>query len=111
CVQCRDVGDCDASHDTPCNKIQCGGSACVYVPEPTTTILPDPAPGDCHRDACDGTGGGPSSIVDDNDQPPSSSECATPSCMGGTPSVVISPPGTPCSQNGGTACDGAGNCV
>jgi hypothetical protein len=110
CVQCRDVGDCDASQDNVCNKIRCGSSACVYVPEPPNTVVPDTVTGDCRRNVCDGSGG-VSSIADDSDQPPNGNECATAGCLGGTVSVVNKPPGTSCSQNSGTACDGAGNCI
>ncbi|HET6148159.1 MAG TPA: hypothetical protein VFH68_11565, partial [Polyangia bacterium] len=110
CVQCRDVGDCDASQDTVCNKIRCGSSACVYMPELVDTVVPDTVTGDCRRNVCDGSGG-VSSIADDSDQPPNGNECATAGCLGGTVSVVNKPPGTSCSQNSGTACDGAGNCI
>jgi hypothetical protein len=107
-VQCRDDADCDASHDTACNKIHCRASACVYVPEAAGTPASD-TPGDCHRDLCDGVGG-TQPMADDTDLPPFN-ECAITGCMGGAPSIVNRPHGYACTQNGGRSCDGAGSCL
>ena len=109
CVQCLSDGDCDASHDTACNKFRCRSAACVFVPEPADTPVADGAPGDCHRNTCDGTGG-VSSIADDGDLPPAN-ECANSTCVGGMLFLVNRPHGYSCTQSGGRTCDGAGSCL
>ena len=110
CVQCLTVANCDNTHDTVCNKIQCVSGACVFVPESPTTVVPDTTIGDCHRNFCDETG----AIVpriDDTDLPVTTSECVAVDCMGGIPSTTSRPHGSSCTQNGGRTCDGAGSCL
>ena len=56
--------------------------------------------------------GGITQVADDSDLPPDDgNQCRGEICSGGTPSHPLQPQGTACNQNGGTLCDGMGNCV
>src|SRR6185369_3728103 len=48
---------------------------------------------------------------DDTDVPDDGTLCTIDSCAEGIPSHQSAPKGTPCSDNGGKACNGSGSCV
>jgi hypothetical protein len=66
--------------------------------------------GDCKKNVCDGAGG-TTTQNDDADFPTDGNDCTADLCSGGVASHPALNPGTPCNQNGGTMCDGAGTCV
>jgi hypothetical protein len=109
CVQCLTDAQCDTSHDQPCLHTHCVTGACMAVPDPLNTPLPDPIPGDCQGSACNGAGG-VTSVPDDTDAPASMNPCVSMSCQGGVPTSQNIGAGTSCSPDGTMFCDGAGNC-
>jgi hypothetical protein len=108
CVQCFAPSDCGA--DTACKTHTCTGGACGENDVALGTVVGNPTPGDCHTNQCDGTGG-IVSAVDDTDVPVDNNQCTADVCTAGVPSHPALPAGTSCGQNGGTECDGAGDCV
>jgi hypothetical protein len=69
----------------------------------------DQTAGDCQQNVCDGSGQ-VVQVGDDTDTP-SSTQCATGSCLNGVALFAPLPPGTPCNENGGNSCNGSGSCV
>jgi hypothetical protein len=67
-------------------------------------------PGDCQVVECDGSGG-TMPAVDNNDVPVDGNQCTADVCTNGVPSNPALAVHTPCTQNGGTQCDGIGDCV
>jgi hypothetical protein len=66
--------------------------------------------GDCLVNQCDGNGQ-VVSVNDDTDLPVDGKQCTSDVCTSGVASNPALPAGTPCTDNGGTGCDGAGACV
>ena len=110
CVQCQSASDCTGG--TFCAPMDCVFGECVATNELAGTALPDEdqTPNDCARLQCDGAGG-VESATDPADLPADdSNQCTVASCSGG-PNYVPLQTGLPCTDNGGTVCDGAGACV
>lgn len=62
-------------------------------------------------EVCDGSGG-TTSVPDDFDSPiTDGNRCTLEACSTGQPLYLPAPAGAPCSQNGGSLCDGQGACV
>jgi hypothetical protein len=111
CVRCLSDANCDLSHDAACTKTHCVAGACVPVPEPANTPVADTAAGDCHGNVCDGMGA-VMSVVDDTDVTVDGNTCTQDLCLGGVATnPTVTPAGSACSQNAGTHCDAAANCV
>ncbi len=108
-VQCVVASDC-AGADTFCATRTCTGGTCGTSFTAAGTVTPDQAGGDCHTNECDGAGS-EVSVVDDTDLPTTGNQCASVACTNGVPSTPPVSAGTACNQNGGTLCDGSGNCV
>ncbi len=66
------------------------------------------AAGSCQQAVCDG--GQCGTAPDDSNVPTGVGECNIATCNGGTPVITPADSGTPCTENGGVVCDGAGNC-
>lgn len=103
---CGDPGDCTPPALATCLVATCLQGTCGTAPAPAGTPLPDPAPGDCRRLACDGAGQA-APAVDDADLPPAS-PCGAGTCTAGTPGQAPLAPRAPCPAG---LCDGAGACV
>ena len=108
-------GPCDAPSDCPGSDTECATRTCVVgncgvsnAPYGTPSSTQDP--GDCQSRVCDGAGGY-TSVPDDLDVQDDGNQCTTDMCVHGIPSHSAAPINTPCSQNGGTVCDGTGTCV
>lgn len=115
---CQDPAkDCTAPAD-PCLVAMCSAGVCDTSPAPDTTVLPDPTPGDCQKDACDGKGNkitvaSSTDIADDSDP------CTIDTCGGTTPKHDPAPATTTCNTGptkyahvcGDPAGPKAGKCV
>ncbi|UQA56080.1 hypothetical protein [Polyangium aurulentum] len=105
CVECVEAVDCgDAS---PCNPWSCQAGSCVRTPAPMGPAAVQ-EPGDCTERQCDGKGG-ETQILREDDLP--MGPCRVGACTNGAPKVFMDPAGTPCTEDGGNVCDGAGHCV
>ncbi|HOA14160.1 MAG TPA: hypothetical protein PLB35_08045 [Myxococcota bacterium] len=109
CTGCATADDCPGK-DTECGHRTCDGLVCGFVAEPAGTQIQDQDAGDCSRAVCDGSGG-IGLVPDDTDLPVDGKECTVDSCMAGVASNHPLDPGTPCTQGGGTKCDGSGACI
>jgi hypothetical protein len=103
--QCISPGDCDDGN--ACTLESCDGGTCVYEPLNGGSCDADGVPGTCDNGACVGLCEG----VDctSNNQCVQDGECdeQSGSCIPG----ANEPEGTPCDQDGGTECNGAGECI
>jgi hypothetical protein len=105
---CASTGAACMTDAQCCMGLVCSFGACVT---PRMCMLPVQTPGDCLTATCDAAG---TIIVsaDPTDLPPDDGNaCTSEQCMGIQPLHVPVPPGTPCNQNGGVVCNGAGTCV
>lgn len=109
CVECRGANDCGAS--TACATFVCTAGSCRTNATASGTVVANPTSGDCRSDQCDGAGHITQDAADDTDKPVDNKECTLDICAGGAPGNPPVPPGMACSQNGGSKCDGNGNCV
>ena len=66
--------------------------------------------GDCRAQQCDGAGM-EVRVIDNSDLPVDGNQCTNDICIAGTPSNPSLVAGSPCSQSGGTMCNGSGSCV
>jgi hypothetical protein len=104
CVGCNSPSNCPQS-TTVCQVPGCENTVCTMTPAPVGTF--------CNNDGgkvCDGTG----LCVGCNqpsDCPTQTTVCNTSMCSQNTCGTVPAPNGTPCADNGGIVCDGAGTCV
>jgi hypothetical protein len=109
CVECNDALDCPGS-DTECQTRTCSSGTCGFSFTASGTPLASQTPGDCVEEQCDGAGG----VVDAplaGDLPVDGNECTEDLCTAGVPSNPGVASGTACTQNGGVACNGLGDCV
>lgn len=114
CVQCTAASQCPGT-DTTCHSRTCSAGQCDVsnVAANTSAGAAVQTPGDCQKVVCDGNGG-VTSVDDLTDVPvDDGNECTDPTCSGNPAMPSYSPkdPTTTCDQNGGTLCDGAGNCT
>src|SRR5262249_33141789 len=110
CVQCTQASDCGAN--TACKTFTCTNGTCGSNNTTAGTVVGNPTTGDCHSDQCDGNGNITANAIDNNDKPADDpNQCTNEVCNAGTPSHPLRPQGTACNQNGGSICDGSGNCV
>ena len=109
CEGCTGPADCPGD-DGPCQTRTCTGGTCGFDFAPQGTVYPDQIPGDCAEAICDGNGA-VTQAADDADVPADGNDCTDDLCSGGVPSNDFTAPSTPCSQDGGVVCSGAGACV
>jgi hypothetical protein len=110
CVACNSANQCPPPGPA-CKVAACTSHTCGSTNVAAGTPLPagQQVTGDCQLLVCDGSGG-TTSQDQNSDVPVDGNQCTDDVCTSGTPSNPPSPPFSVCSQ-GGTACDGAGNCV
>ncbi len=108
--ECSSPGDCPGS-DTECRARSCNGGVCGFADRPFGEPTTQQTAGDCRQNVCDGLGG-ITSVPDDTDLPSdtNTSDCTTPTCIGGAPSTTILPPRTVCGADGDMVCDANGHC-
>ncbi len=111
CVGCSDATDCGIPVE--CQILTCNAMGlCGVTDVAAGTPLPGgaQASGNCQVLRCDGEGA-VVAIADDDDLPPDLDACTDAVCIGGLAQHPDAPPGTACEVDGGTRCDGAGQCV
>ncbi|MBX5481230.1 MAG: lamin tail domain-containing protein [Myxococcaceae bacterium] len=110
CVGCTTASQCPGT-DTECQTRTCENGACGFSYAAAGTVVSTQTAGDCSSNQCDGAGQ-MVAVADDTDVPADDgNECTAEVCTSGTAEHAPVVAGTPCSQNGGTVCDGAGACV
>lgn len=109
CVGCNNSNDCPGE-DATCSYRLCKDAICSTGYAPTTTAIESQTAGDCTRITCDGSGG-TMFVVDNMDLFDDGNDCTADVCANGAPENNAKPKDSPCSQNGGSVCDGNGNCV
>ncbi|MEZ4295154.1 MAG: hypothetical protein R3B70_09260 [Polyangiaceae bacterium] len=109
CVECTAPSDCPGT-DNDCQTRICNSNTCGYNFTSNGTLTSSQTSGDCKQNVCDGSGG-VVSVNLDTDVPVDGNQCTDDACAAGVPSNPPSPQGTPCTQAGGTVCDGAGVCA
>jgi len=107
CVECIDASDCATS--SACQVATCDAGVCSVSDAPAG-LAPTQIAGDCQEIECDGLGHD-AALVLDTDLPLDNLECTTDLCDAGVASNSPLQWGTICTQDGGTTCDGAGNCI
>ncbi len=102
---------CDDKNACTDDSCDVANGKCVFSPLDGVKI-PGVAdkPGDCRTPRCIG-GAAVETAFDDTDLPVTTSDCVTPTCAAGTPSLPPLPTGQTCATSSGTVCDGNGACV
>lgn len=108
CVQCLAASDCGAN--TACSTFTCTAGVCGATFAAAGTLVPGQTAGDCRDAVCDGAGSTTTS-ANDGDLPVDNVDCTADVCTSGVPSNPPRVAGYACAQNGGSRCDGAGQCV
>jgi hypothetical protein len=107
CRGCMSPSDCAPGDE--CKDPTCNAGLCGFVPKARGTAVSAQTSGDCKKAQCDGQGG--TEMVDDDSDVPSDNEtCTADSCAAGSPVHAPVQSYTPCNENGGAFCDGAGAC-
>lgn len=110
CVACNEAKDCPAPAE-PCKAAVCTAHACGVADLAAGAPATTQTAGDCQVVVCDAVGA-TSTKADDGDTPlDDGNTCTTKSCVAGTPTFTPTAPGTPCTDPGGTSCNGAGVCL
>jgi hypothetical protein len=107
--ECTVASECPGV-DTECRTRVCTMGRCSESFAAAGTALSAQTPGDCHREQCDGAGN-VQHAVDDTDLPSDGNQCTLDLCTAGAPSHPPVAVGGPCSQEGGSYCNGLGRCV
>jgi hypothetical protein len=108
--ECTTANDCAPGYDSDCFQRTCTRGVCGFDFAPYKTPLPVQTENNCQQEVCDGLGG-ITSIPDDTDLA-WYGQCRIGMCSEGSPAGFgYKPAGTSCAENGGSVCDGAGNCV
>ena len=96
--------------DNPCTDDHCNVDTgqCEHTPSADGPAV-DQVTGDCQLAMC--TGGALQNVNDNSDVQYDASECTDDVCNEGVPQHPPMTVGSPCAQNGGQVCDGAGACV
>ncbi len=109
-ANCGSCGTICPGTTSECSTVTCVAGVCGVDDVESGTPLVAQTSGDCQLAVCNGTGG-TTTEADDTDTPPDTSDCVIGICTSGTPSTTNAAARTTCDENGGTLCDGAGNCV
>ena len=109
CVACNTASQCTGA-DTDCQTRTCVTNVCGFSYAGNGTPVSLQVSGDCKQVQCNGSGGTTSANLD-SDVPVDGAQCTDDVCTMGVPSNPPLNPGATCNQSGGTACDGAGQCV
>ncbi len=110
CVECNNPSQCSGAGI--CEVDLCESNNCdIDQEDPGVPAPPEvQTPFDCQVEVCDGLAGY-SPIPDDSDLPFDGRECTEDICMGGAPFNPPKPIHTACTEFGGNACNGLGDCV
>ena len=106
---CCTAADCPAPAD-PCKVATCEANVCGSKAQADGSVVNTQTPGDCKKAIC--KGGAVTTEPDTTDVLDDGNACTDDSCSAdGNPQSMPAAAATTCSSNGGTVCDGAGNCV
>ena len=110
CVDCLAASDC--GFDTFCAQFACVNNTCQQTNTAVGTDLPagSQAPLDCQVIECDGAGGERSAALN-TDVPVDGNACTNDVCTAGAPSNPPTSVNSVCAADGGTRCNGSGQCV
>lgn len=110
CSGCTNASQC-LGETTECQRPSCVEETCGMDYSPYGTRVTIQTSGNCTQDVCDGAG--KVITIPDNDDPPPTGEnqCILNVCSNGESTQVSAPAGAACTHNGGSVCDGAGNCI
>ncbi len=109
CQECCSTPNC-SPYENECGSNVCSGGRCQTTYEENGTQTASQTSGDCKKNVCDGAGK-IITVTDDLDVPDDENQCTSNVCSEGTGSHPPVNSGDECSQNDGSVCDGAGNCV
>jgi hypothetical protein len=105
CVQCLQASDCSGT-DTECHVRTCTAGVCGVSNTAAGTVVAGQMTGDCKKNICDGNGA-IVSAVDNTDVLVDGNACTMDLCANGVPSNPAAAAGAPCTQGGGTRCNGS----
>ncbi len=106
---CEEPSDCPSPNNA-CLEATCEGGHCDSRPIAEGLSLADQTEGDCKTSVCDGEGG----VVDeddDSDVEDDGNACTVDACDNGAVTHDPTNSGSTCEADGGTVCDGDGECV
>jgi hypothetical protein len=109
CVECVAATTCPGM-DTECRARTCASNRCGFRDAIAGTVTSAQTPGDCRRNECDGMGVA-RPVAFAADLPDDGLQCTVDTCVGATPTFTPRTSGFVCTQLGGIACDGAGQCL
>jgi hypothetical protein len=105
CVQCLAPTDC-SGNDTECHVRTCStAGVCGISNTSDGTLVTGQTAGDCKKNVC--MTGNQVTVNDDNDVPVDGNGCTMDACSNGSPANPPLPSNSPCSENGGTRCNGS----
>jgi hypothetical protein len=111
CVQCNSAAQCPGGADTECRSRTCSAAGlCGLSLAANGAVVSTQTAGDCQRNQCDATGN-IVTVTDPTDPRIDGNGCTQDLCMGNEARNPPAIQGTPCSDNGGAFCNGAGACV
>jgi hypothetical protein len=106
CMGCTNASQCTVA--TVCQVPICKSGRCDFENLPDGYELNAQDAADCMRFVC--MKGNVGAIPNDTERPDDGLECTYDVCTNGIATHPPRPAGTPCSQDGGTSCDGMGQC-
>jgi hypothetical protein len=109
CVGCVTAASC-AGVDDECKTRTCTANVCGFSFTAAGTATAAQTAADCKKNQCDGAGK-IVPVADNTDLPVDNLQCTSDVCTAGAPSNPPTPSGSACNQNGGTTCNGGGQCV
>jgi hypothetical protein len=109
CVGCVAAATCPGVDDE-CKTRTCTANVCGFSFTAAGTAVAAQTAADCKKNQCDGAGV-IVPVADNTDLPVDNLQCTSDVCTAGAPSNPPTASGSACSQNGGTTCNGTGQCV
>ena len=109
CVGCVTAATC-AGVDDECKTRTCIANVCGFSFTAAGTPTAAQTAADCKKNQCDGAGA-IVPVADNTDLPVDNLQCTSDVCAAGAPSNPPTQSGSACNQNGGTTCNGGGQCV
>ena len=109
CVGCVVATTCPGVDDE-CKTRTCTANVCGFSFTAAGTVTAAQTASDCQKNQCNGAGV-IVPVADNTDLPVDNLQCTSDVCTAGAPTNPPTASGSACTQNGGTACNGTGQCV
>ena len=109
CVGCVTAASCPGVDDE-CKTRSCTANVCGFSFTAAGTPTAAQTAKDCKKNQCDGAGA-IVPVADGTDLPVDNLQCTNDVCTAGAPSNPPTQSGSACNQNGGTTCNGGGQCL